>query len=138
MVLGSNATANIDFSPLDLDVHFQPGQQELSRDIAIFDDDIFERKEIFIARLMSPVNGVIEEPSDAVITIQDDEGSIFAFNFKEYTLCTICSGIAAIADVAIYFQTPSVGHCMNGTASAQSPKILRNFYPQTIFANFCE
>ena len=36
-----------------------------------------------------------------------------------------------------YFQTPSVVHCMNTTASAQSPKILRNFYPQTIFANFC-
>ena len=36
-----------------------------------------------------------------------------------------------------YFQTPSVVHCMNATASAQSPKFLRNFYPQTIFANFC-
>ena len=36
-----------------------------------------------------------------------------------------------------YFQTPSVVHCMNATASAQSPKVLRNFYPQTIFANFC-
>ena len=35
-----------------------------------------------------------------------------------------------------YFQTPSVVHCMNATASAQSPKFLRNFYPQTIFANF--
>ena len=32
-----------------------------------------------------------------------------------------------------YFQTPSVVHCMNVTASAQSPKFLRNFYPQTIF-----
>ena len=32
-----------------------------------------------------------------------------------------------------YFQTPSVVHCMNATASAQSPKFLRNFYPQTIF-----
>ena len=36
-----------------------------------------------------------------------------------------------------YFQTPSVVHCMNATASAQSPKFLRNFYPQIIFANFC-
>ena len=36
-----------------------------------------------------------------------------------------------------YFQTPSVVHCMNATASAQSPKSLRNFYPQTIFANLC-
>ena len=36
-----------------------------------------------------------------------------------------------------YFQTPSVVHCMNATASAQSPKFLRNFYPQTHFANFC-
>ena len=26
----------------------------------------------------------------------------------------------------------SVVHCMNATASAQSPKFLRNFYPQTI------
>ena len=31
-----------------------------------------------------------------------------------------------------YFQTPSVVHCVNATASAQSPKFLRNFYPQTI------
>ena len=31
-----------------------------------------------------------------------------------------------------YFQTPSVLHCMTATASVQSPKFLRNFYPQTI------
>ena len=36
-----------------------------------------------------------------------------------------------------YFQTPSNVHCMNAMASAQSPKFLRIFYPQTIFANFC-
>ena len=33
-----------------------------------------------------------------------------------------------------YFQTPSVVHCMNATASAQSSTFLRNFYRQTIFA----
>ena len=36
-----------------------------------------------------------------------------------------------------YFQTPSVVHWMNATASAQSPKFLWNFYSLTIFANFC-
>ena len=36
-----------------------------------------------------------------------------------------------------YFQTPSVVHCLNATASAQSPIFLRKVYPQTIFANFC-
>ena len=40
-----------------------------------------------------------------------------------------------------YFQTPSVVHCTNATASAhcaQSPKFLRNFYPQTAANNFCQ
>ena len=36
-----------------------------------------------------------------------------------------------------YFQMPSVVHCMNATASAQSPNFVWNFYPQTIFAKFC-
>ena len=43
----------------------------------------------------------------------------------------------AVNCICCYFQTPSVVHCMNATASAQSPKFSRNFYPQTIFANFC-
>ena len=33
-----------------------------------------------------------------------------------------------------YFQMPSVVHCMNATASAQSTNFLQNFYPQTNFA----
>ena len=34
-----------------------------------------------------------------------------------------------------YFQTPSVVHCMNTTASAQSPKFLKKFLPAN---NFCQ
>ena len=34
-----------------------------------------------------------------------------------------------------YFQTPSVVHCMNATASAQSPKFFTKFFPAN---NFCQ
>ena len=34
-----------------------------------------------------------------------------------------------------YFQTPSVVHCMNATASAQSPKFCTKFLPAN---NFCQ
>ena len=41
-------------------------------------------------------------------------------------LCTRCNAPRNCR--CCYFQTPSVIHCMNTTA--QSPKLLRNFYPQ--------
>ena len=73
-LLDSNATANIDFASEPKEVYFQSGQLELSRDIVIYDDDLLEGKEIFIARLTHPQGGVVREPSDAIITIIDDEG----------------------------------------------------------------
>lgn len=53
-LLDGNATANVDFASAPTEVHFQSGQQELSRDIVIYDDDLLEGKEVFIARLMHP------------------------------------------------------------------------------------
>ncbi len=83
LLLNGNATSNVDFFPFPHDVHFSSGQQETTRDITIFDDNLFERKEVFIARLTSPKGGVIQEPSEAVITINDDEGG--HFDFKLYS-----------------------------------------------------
>ena len=62
--------------------------------------------------------------AQAQLHFRDDQQR--AFGISNISNCRCC-----------YFQTPSVVHCMNTTASAQSPKFLRNFYPQTIFANFC-
>ena len=62
------------------------------------------------------------------------------------TLGTLCFKFRCIVDFLVrhsncrccYFQTPSVVHCMNATASAQSPKVLQNFYPQTIFCQLLQ
>ena len=51
---------------------------------------------------------------------------ICRFSSKEYSTTSSCNCRCC------YFQTPSVVHFMNATASAQSPNCLRNFYPQTI------
>ena len=77
LLLNGNATSNVDFSPFPHDVFFSSGQQEITIDITIFDDNLFERKEVFIARLTSPKGGVVQEPSESVITIHDDEGGHF-------------------------------------------------------------
>ena len=52
---------------------------------------------------------------------------------RPYTLT--CYNLAQLQ--MLFFPNALCSHCMNATASAQSPKFLRNIYPQMIFANFC-
>ena len=72
--MSGNASLGADFSSETSEVIFQSGQSEESMVIQINNDDMLEHNEVFIARLTSPEGGVIREPSDAVITIHDDEG----------------------------------------------------------------
>ena len=71
-----NATANVDFSSKTIDLYFAPLQLEQSANIAIFDDDIVEDNEVFIARLLPSEGGEVREPSAALVYIHDDEGML--------------------------------------------------------------
>ena len=54
-------------------VKFFRGQTLAFVDLEIVDDQELETDETFITSLDSPIGGFIEDPSEAVITIWDDE-----------------------------------------------------------------
>lgn len=54
-------------------VQFNPGQSEAFWKLRIFDDGLYEKKEVFEIELEDPVLAVLEQPTVAEVTILDNE-----------------------------------------------------------------
>ena len=54
-------------------VRFFQGQTQAFLQLHITDDDVLESDETFLVRLINPIMGIVEEPSEASVTILDDE-----------------------------------------------------------------
>ena len=58
-------------------VQFNPGQSEANWKLRIFDDGLYEKKEVFEIELEEPVMAVLEQPTVAEVIILDEEDGRF-------------------------------------------------------------
>ena len=54
-------------------VRFFQGQTQAFLQLQVTDDDVLESDETFLVRLSNPIMGIVEESSEAIVTILDDE-----------------------------------------------------------------
>lgn len=101
-VTGGTAQEGLDFIPVSGVLRFEPGQTTQSFTVQIFDDALSEDDETIVLTLSAPINANLSGPSEAILTIvDDDEPPVIRFSNASYVVLES----AGEAEIAVLLST---------------------------------
>jgi hypothetical protein len=96
------ATADLDYAPVSGVLVFPPGVTNLSFIIPIINDPLDELPETVTLALLAATNAVLATPTNATLTLIDDDNPVAYFSASSYTV----TENAGLAEVRVFLSKP--------------------------------